>query len=164
MEKQQLQNLVEAYIKYAIENTTNGSCIWDNGDVEEFLHHSVTEEEMQQIEDLLLSDDRISEADVYTDDNNKVVIDCIFWLDACEQTCRHAVLFHNTKDGEKYYLQHKELLGDEQDESTDKQLIHQAEILEETGYEITNLKKKFEIEKVSNAFGIRNVIKTIELQ
>lgn len=163
MNKQQLQNLVEAYINYAIEETSNGSCVWCSGEVEEFLHHSVTEEEMQEIQDLLLADDRIAEADVYTEDG-KVTIDCMFWLDACEQTCRHAVLFQNTKDGEKYYLQHSELLGDEQDEDTDADLIEQAEILEETGYELTELRDGFEIERVSNAFGIREIIKTIEIQ
>ena len=163
MNKQQLQNLVEAYINCAVEETSNGSFIWSGGEVEDFLCHNLTEEEMQTIQDLLYADDRIAEADVYTEDG-KVTIDCMFWLDACEQTCRHAVLFHNTKDGEKYYLQHSELLGDEQDEDTDADLIEQAEILEETGYELTELHDGFEIQRVSDAFGIREIIKTIEMQ
>ena len=163
MNKQQLQNLVEAYINYAIEETSNGSCVWYGGEVEEFLHRSVTEEEMQEIQDLLYMDDRIAEADVYTE-GGKVTIDCMFWLDACEQTCRHAVLFHNTKDGEKYYLQHKELLGDEQDEDTDIELLTQAERLEALNFDISCIEDEFEIEIVDNAFGIRNIIRTIEMQ
>jgi hypothetical protein len=163
MNKQQLQNLVEAYINCAVEETSNGSFIWSGGEVEDFLCHNLTEEEMQTIQDLLYADDRIAEADVYAEDG-KVTIDCMFWLDACEQTCRHAVLFRNTRTGEEYYLQHVGLSGDEQDEDTDADLIEQAELLDKAGYYLIDLKEGFEFKKTDNVFGIRQIIKTIEMQ
>lgn len=163
--KQELEQLVEDYVQEAIQETTNGSHTWGwGGDIEEKLGHDISDEELEQIEDLLYSYSNIGEVNVYRDDNNYAVIDCMFWLDACNNTCRHAVLFHNTKDGEKYYLQHAELLGDEQDEDTDEDLLKQAEILMANDYDISSLDEEFEIENVSNAFGIRNIIKTIEMQ
>lgn len=165
MTKQEIQNLVEEYIKRGVEETTNGSYIWACGEVEDYLQRNLLEAEMQMIQDELeMYNDIIAEASVYTGVDDKVIIDCMFWLDACEQTCRSAVLFHNTKDDERYYLQHKDLLGTEQDEETDSELLTQADILRESDFDVSCLKEDFEVQNVSNATGIRNIIKTIEFQ
>lgn len=166
MTKQEIQNLVEEYIKRGVEETTNGSYIWCCGEVEDYLQSNLSETEMQMIEDELtqIYSDVIAEARVYTSNDDKVVIDCVFWLDACEQTCRNAVLFHNTKDDEKYYLQHKDLPGTEQGEETDKDLLNQADKLQTLDFNTSCLDEEFEIENVSNATGIRNIIKTIQFQ
>lgn len=165
MEKQRLQNLAEEFIAGAIKESESGSWVWDGGAVEEYLQSTLTEEDMQTLDDILWSEyDCLTYSEVYLGEYNKVVIDCNFALDALEMACRHAVLFHNTKDGEKYYLQHADLEGDNQDEYTDQDLLKQAEILMANDYDISSLDEEFEIENVANAYGIREIIKTIEMQ
>lgn len=164
MNKQQLQNLVEEYINEAVEETDTGNWCWCGGSVEDYLKSNLTEADMQLLEDILCGDYRVSYCEVYTDDDGFVTIDCNFYTDVCEQTCRSAVLFHNTRTGEKYYLQHSYLWHDEEDEDTDAELIKQAEIFEKTGYNLDELTEFFRIVNVRKAFGIRRIIQTIEMK
>ena len=161
MEKIKLQNLVEEYINEAIKESIYGNYCWGGGHIEEYLQSTLTEEDMQTLDDLLSIDDRISYCEVTTDDDGFVTIDCNFCLDALENTCRDAVLFHNTKDDEKYYLQYADLSGDEEDEYTYDCLLEQAKKLAENDFDISSLDEEFEIENVSNTFGVRRVIETI---
>ena len=164
MEKIRMQNLVEEFIAEAIKNSDYGNYSWGGGHIEEYLQSTLTEADMQTLDDLLASDDRISYCEVTTDDDGFVTIDCNFYLDALENTCRDAVLFHNTMDGEKYYLQYADLSGDEEDEYTYDCLLEQAKKLAENDFDISSLDEEFEIEDVSNAFGIRRIIKEIDFQ
>lgn len=165
MEKQRLQNLAEEFIAGAIKESESGSWVWDGGAVEEYLQSTLTEEDMQTLDDILWSEhDCLTYSEVYLGADNKVVIDCNFALDALEMACRDAVLFHNTKDGEKYYLQYADLSGDEEDEYTYDRLLLQAKKLMANDYDISSLDEEFEIENVANAFGIRRIIETIEMQ
>jgi hypothetical protein len=164
MEKQRLQNLVEEFIAEAIKNSDYGNYSWGGGHIEEYLQSTLTEADMQTLDDLLASDDRISYCEVITDDDGFVTIDCNFYLDALESTCRDAVLFNNTMDGEKYYLQYADINGDEEDEYTYDCLLEQAQKLIENDFDISSLDEEFEIEDVSNAFGIRRIIKEIDFQ
>lgn len=164
MEKIRMQNLVEEFIAEAIKNSDYGNYSWGGGHIEEYLQSTLTEADMQTLDDLLASDDRISYCEVITDDDGFVTIDCNFCLDALENTCRDAVLFHNTMDGEKYYLQYADLNGDEENGYTYKCLLLQALKLIENDFDISSLDEEFEIEDVSNAFGIRRIIKEIDFQ
>lgn len=164
MEKIRMQNLVEEFIAEAIKNSDYGNYSWGGGHIEEYLQSTLAEADMQTLDDLLSIDDRISYCEVTTDDEGFVTIDCNFCLDALENTCRDAVLFHNTKDGEKYYLQYADLNGDEEDEYTYDCLLLQAKKLIANDYDISSLDEEFEIENVANAFGIRRIIETIEMQ
>lgn len=81
MEKQRLQNLVEEYVNEAIDTSESGSWVWSAGEVENYLQSTLTEEDMQTLEDLLHNDQRIAYCEVYTDATGQVVIDCNFYLD-----------------------------------------------------------------------------------
>ena len=81
MEKIRLQNLVEEYVNEAIDTSESGSWIWSDGEVENYLHSTLTEEDMQIIEDLLKDDQRVAYCEVYTDAAGQIVIDCNFYLD-----------------------------------------------------------------------------------
>lgn len=165
MEKQKLQNFAEEFINGAIEGSESGSWVWDGGSVEDYLGEELTEEDMETLDVILWSEhDCLLYSEVYRGNDGKVVVDCNFALDTLELACRHAVLFTNTKDGEKYYLQHADLEGDYQDECTDKNLLEQAELLIANDYDISTIDEEFEVENVANAFGIRNIIKTIDFQ
>ena len=158
------KELREKFINGAIEGSESGSWVWDGGAVENFLGRTLSEEEMEELDEFIASDPRIAYSEVFKGLDGVIAIDCNLYLDYLKLACRHAVLFNNTKDGEKYYLQHVELCGDEQDEYTDRELIEQAIILEENGFELSCLNKRFEIENVSKAEGLRDIIKTIDFQ
>ncbi len=80
MEKIRLQNLVEEYVNEAIDTSESGSWVWSDGEVENYLQSTLTEADMQTLEDLLTGDQRVAYCEVYTDATGKVVIDCNFYL------------------------------------------------------------------------------------
>lgn len=88
MTRQELQNLVERFIKEGINETSNGSHVWSDGMAEEYANvNYFTEEDMQEIENLLYDDERVAEVEVYEEDEY-LTIDCLFWLDYCQHTHR----------------------------------------------------------------------------
>ena len=88
MTQQELKNLVLRFISLGTMETTNGSYVWSKGEAEEYANvNYFTEADMQEIEDLLLDDERVAEALVY-EEEGYVTISCMFWLDYCEYTCR----------------------------------------------------------------------------
>lgn len=161
MEKKQLQDFVEEFINSAVKESECGSWIWSDGAVEYYFQSTLTEADMQLLDDLLSSDERILYCEIYTDESGRVVVDCNLCLDALELACRHAIVLKNAKNGEEYYLQHYDLAGDEQDFDTDEDLLKQAEILIENNFDFSSIDEEFEIEKRSTAFGIRDIIDTI---
>ena len=162
--KHTLSELVKAYVEDAIENTESGSWCWCNGAVESFLGRNVNANEVEEIQEMLCKYDCISEMDVYLEEDGKLNLDCIFWLDYCKLTCQHAVLFHNTKTGEKWYLQYEDLAGDEQDEETDVKLMKQAIRLVQSGFDASIIEEGFELIDINEIDGLRMVVDTIELQ
>lgn len=164
MNTTRFKELREAFINSAIEGSESGSWVWDGGAVESFLGRTLDDDEMEALDEFIASDPRIAYSEVCKGLDGVIVIDCNLYLDYLKLACRSAILFNNTMNGEKYYLQHADLEGDYQDEYTDKDLLEQAEKLMANNFDVSSIDVEFEIENISNAYGIRNVIKTIEMQ
>lgn len=164
MNTTRFNELREAFINGAIEGSESGSWVWDGGAVESFLGSTLDDDEMEALDEFIASDPRIAYSEVFKGLDGVIVIDCNLYLDYLKLACRSAILFNNTTNGEKYYLQFIDLCGDEETEHDIRKLEEQAEILEENGFELSSLSKGFEIESIANAEGIRNIIKTINFQ